>query len=232
MLPTHVAFIMDGNGRWAKAHGLERNAGHRAGTENIRAIIRHSKDLGIRYLTFYAFSSENFSRPPGEVGFLMKLIPEYFSKEIPELIQEGARIKIIGEIEKFSKPIQFVLRQAEKQTAHNDTIQLNFALAYGSRQELCQAFQQMAAAGLKEINEDTLSDYLYTKGIPDPDLIIRTSGEVRLSNFLLYQSAYSELYFTPLNWPDFDLNAYDEALQSYLNRSRRFGGLEDANQNH
>lgn len=232
MLPTHVAFIMDGNGRWAKARGLERNAGHRAGTENIRAIIRHSKDLGIRYLTFYAFSSENFSRPPGEVGFLMKLIPEYFGKEIQELIQEGARIKIIGDISQFSRPIQFVLRQAEKQTAHNDTIQLNFALAYGARQELSQAFNRMMQDGLRHIDEQTISDYLYTKDIPDPDLIIRTSGEVRLSNFLLYQSAYSELYFTPVYWPDFDLKAYDEALQSYVNRTRRFGGLEDANENH
>ena len=231
MLPTHVAFIMDGNGRWASERGLKRTDGHRAGTENIRGIIRHSKDLGIKYLTFYAFSAENFSRPAEEVGFLMKLIPEFFNREIVELTQEGARIRIIGDIRQFSRPIQLVLRQAEKQTRHNDTIILNFALAYGGRQEIVRAVNQLLATGKKQVTEQDISDALYTGGMPDPDLIIRTSGEQRVSNFLLYQSAYSEFYFTPVYWPDFSVSQFEIALADYRSRKRRFGGL-DADQNY
>lgn len=231
MLPTHVAFIMDGNGRWASERGLKRTDGHRAGTENIRGIIRHSKDLGIKYLTFYAFSAENFSRPAEEVGFLMKLIPEFFNREIVELTQEGARIQIIGDISQFSRPIQLVLRQAEKQTRHNDTIILNFALAYGGRQEIVRAVNQLLATGKKQVTEQDISDALYTGGMPDPDLIIRTSGEQRVSNFLLYQSAYSEFYFTPVYWPDFSVTQFEIALADYRSRKRRFGGL-DADQNY
>lgn len=231
MLPTHVAFIMDGNGRWAAERGLKRTDGHRAGTENIRGIIRHSKDLGIKYLTFYAFSAENFSRPAEEVGFLMKLIPEFFNREIVELTQEGARIQIIGDIRQFSRPIQLVLRQAEKQTRHNDTIILNFALAYGGRQEIVRAVNQLLATGKKQVTEQDISDALYTGGMPDPDLIIRTSGEQRVSNFLLYQSAYSEFYFTPVYWPDFSVSQFEIALADYRSRKRRFGGL-DADQNY
>lgn len=225
MLPKHVAFIMDGNGRWAAERGLERTAGHRAGTENIRGIIRHSKDLGIKYLTFYAFSAENFSRPAEEVGFLMKLIPEFFHREIRELSQEGARIQIIGDISQFSRPIQLVLSQAEKLTKHNDTIILNFALAYGGRQEIVRAVNQLLQSGKTEVTDQDISDALYTSGMPDPDLVIRTSGEQRVSNFLLYQSAYSEFYFTSIYWPDFSVTEFDNALADYQQRKRRFGGL-------
>ena len=231
MIPTHVAFIMDGNGRWASARGMKRNEGHQAGTENIRGIIRHSKNLGIKYLTFYAFSAENFSRPVEEVGFLMKLIPEFFNREIVELTQEGARIQIIGDISQFAKPIQMVLRQAEKLTRQNDTIILNFALAYGGRQEIVQAVNRLIESGKKQVTEQDFSDALYTGGMPDPDLIIRTSGEQRVSNFLLYQSAYSEFYFTPVYWPDFSVDEFDKALADYHSRKRRFGGL-DADENH
>ncbi|HHT21121.1 MAG TPA: isoprenyl transferase [Tissierellia bacterium] len=225
MLPKHVAFIMDGNGRWAAERGLERTAGHRAGTENIRGIIRHSKDLGIKYLTFYAFSAENFSRPAEEVGFLMKLIPEFFHREIRELTQEGARIQMIGDISQFSRPIQLVLSQAEKLTKHNDTIILNFALAYGGRQEIVRAVNQLLQSGKIEVTDQDISDALYTSGMPDPDLVIRTSGEQRVSNFLLYQSAYSEFYFTSIYWPDFSVTEFDNALADYQQRKRRFGGL-------
>lgn len=231
MLPEHVAFIMDGNGRWAASRGLARTAGHRAGTENIRAIIRHSKDLGIKYLTFYAFSAENFSRPAEEVGFLMKLIPEFFNKEIVELSKEGARIQMIGDIDQFSLPIQLVLRQAERLTKQNDTIILNFALAYGGRQEIVRAVNRLIQSGKKDITEQDISEALDTKGVPDPDLIIRTSGEQRISNFLLYQSAYSEYYFTDIFWPDFSVLEYDKALDSYQARKRRYGGL-NADENH
>lgn len=231
MLPTHVAFIMDGNGRWAAAQGLARTAGHRAGTENIRSIIRHSKDLGIRCLTFYAFSEENFSRPAEEVGFLMKLIPEFFQREIVELSSEGARIRLIGDIGQFSLPIQLVLRQAERLTKHNDTIILNFALAYGGRQEIVRAVNQLIQAGKQTVTEQDILEALDTKGLPDPDLIIRTSGEQRTSNFLLFQSAYSEYYFTPVYWPDFSVSEYDKALENYATRKRRFGGL-NADENH
>lgn len=231
MLPTHVAFIMDGNGRWAAARGLKRTEGHRAGTENIRGIIRHSKDLGIKYLTFYAFSAENFTRPAEEVGFLMRLIPEFFNREIVELTQEGARIQMVGDISQFSLPTQLVLRQAEKLTKHNDTIILNFALAYGGRQEIVHAVNQLIKSGKTKVNEQDISDALYTGGMPDPDLIIRTSGEQRISNFLLYQSAYSEYYFTPVFWPDFSVTEFDKALDDYRTRKRRFGGLH-ADENH
>lgn len=225
--PRHIAFIMDGNGRWAKKRGLERTAGHRAGTENIRSIIRHSKDLGIEAVTFYAFSSENFSRPEKEVGFLMKLIGEYFNSEIKELHKEGARITILGDLSQFSLPIQMILKSAMSLTKNNSDILVNIALGYGGRQEILRAVNLALKEGKKSITAEEFESYLYTAGMPDPDLIIRTSGEQRLSNYLIYQSSYSELYFTETLWPDFDIKCYDQAIEAYQHRNRRFGGLDD-----
>ena len=226
MLPQHVAFIMDGNGRWAKERGLQRSDGHRAGTETLRQIIRTSKDLGIKYLTFYAFSTENFKRPKTEVKFLMTLLQEFFNSEIQELYAEGARIHILGDTSLFSLPVRMVLDHAVKYTKDNASIHINLALGYGGRGEIIQAVNRLLDENVNKIDEETFSSYLYTAGMPDPDLVIRTSGEYRISNFLLYQLAYSELYFTPVYWPDFDTNHYKEALQDYATRARRFGGLD------
>ncbi|WP_459128760.1 polyprenyl diphosphate synthase [Guggenheimella bovis] len=232
MIPNHVAFIMDGNGRWATQKGLKRTDGHRAGTENIRSIIRHSKDLGIKHLTFYAFSTENFRRPLEEVQYLMELIKEYFLSEIDELFTEGARIHVIGELERFSFPIRKVLTNAMEKTKENDTIHIYLALAYGGRQEIVRAVNRLLESGSKSISEKEFEEMLYTKGVPDPDLVIRTSGEERISNFLLYQIAYSEFYFTDVLWPDFSVAEYDKALLEFSKRTRRFGGLQDAKTTH
>ena len=226
MLPQHVAFIMDGNGRWAKERGLERSEGHRAGTENIRQIIRTSRDLGIKCLTFYAFSTENFKRPESEVSFLMSLLQEFFKSEIQELYREGARIHILGDLSLFPLPVRFILEHAQKYTKDNDTIHINLALAYGGRAEIVWAVNKLLKEDVKEVDEDSFSSYLFTSGMPDPDLVIRTSGEYRISNFLLYQIAYSEFYFTPVYWPDFDQDHYRLALEDYEMRTRRFGGLD------
>ncbi len=225
MLPNHVGFIMDGNGRWATSRGLSRSDGHRAGTENIRHIIRTSKDLKIKYLTFYAFSTENFKRPVAEVSFLMNLLVEFFNKELPELKKEGARIHILGRTELFSAPIRMILDRAVKTTEENDDIHVCLALAYGGRGEIIDAVNRIIADGIKKVDEDIFTSYLYTAGIPDVDFVIRTSGEERISNFLLYQIAYSELYFTSAYWPDFNKEKYLLALDEYANRKRRFGGV-------
>lgn len=225
MLPNHVGFIMDGNGRWATSRGLSRSDGHRAGTENIRHIIRTSKDLKIKYLTFYAFSTENFKRPVAEVSFLMNLLVEFFNKELPELKKEGARIHILGRTELFSAPIRMILDRAVKTTEENDDIHVCLALAYGGRAEIIDAVNRIIADGIKKVDEDIFTSYLYTAGIPDVDFVIRTSGEERISNFLLYQIAYSELYFTSAYWPDFNKEKYLLALDEYANRKRRFGGV-------
>lgn len=225
-LPRHVAFIMDGNGRWAKKRGLKRTEGHRAGTENIRKIIRHSKDLGVEVVTFYAFSSENFSRPESEVSYLMRLIGEYFNSEIQELHREGAKITILGDLKSFSLPIQMILKSAMSLTKNNSDILVNIALGYGGRQEIIRAVNLAIKDNLEEVSPEQFVSYLYTAGMPDPDLIIRTSGEQRLSNYLIYQSAYAELYFTDTLWPDFDIDCYERALETYTKRERRYGGLQ------
>lgn len=225
MLPNHVGFIMDGNGRWATSRGLSRSDGHRAGTENIRHIIRTSKDLKIKYLTFYAFSTENFKRPVAEVSFLMNLLVEFFNKELPELKKEGARIHILGRTELFSAPIRMILDRAVKTTEENDDIHVCLALAYGGRAEIIDAVNRIIADGIKKVDEEVFNSYLYTAGLPDVDFVIRTSGEERISNFLLYQIAYSELYFTSAYWPDFNKEKYLLALDEYANRKRRFGGV-------
>ena len=230
-LPKHIAVIMDGNGRWAKAKKLSRSAGHRAGVDRLRGIIRVSSDLGITSLTLYAFSTENWKRPSDEVGTLMALLIEYFTKEIDELFSNNVRIRIIGAYEEFAPTVRNVIERAMKRTENNTGLNLNIALNYGSRAEILRAanlaMRQALAEGKSEITADMLEQNLYTAGQPDVDLVIRTSGEHRFSNFLLYQISYAEFVFPEEYWPDFSDEAYLEALRVYQSRSRRFGGLEE-----
>lgn len=230
LMPRHVAIIMDGNGRWAKQRHLPRSAGHRAGVDRLRDIIRMSSDLGIASLTLYAFSTENWKRPTDEVGTLMALLIEYFTKEIDELFANDVRIRIIGAYEDFAAPVRSVIERAMTRTEKNRGLNLNIALNYGSRAEILRAanlaFQQANAEGREEITAEQLEANLYTAGQPEVDLLIRTSGEMRISNFLLYQLSYAEFLFPPEYWPDFTEQSYLEALRTYQKRSRRFGGLE------
>ena len=229
-LPRHVAIIMDGNGRWAKQHKIQVALGHRKGVETLRAIIRESSDLGIESLTLYAFSTENWRRSPEEVSALMGLLLEYFTSEIDELDEKNVRIRILGDKDGMPEKQRVALYNAEERTKNNTGLNLNIAINYGSRAELARAARALAAKAVKgeikpeDIDEAALSNELYTKGQPDVDLLIRTSGEMRLSNFLLYQCAYAEFEFPPVLWPDFDLAAYHEALDAFRHRDRRFGG--------
>jgi undecaprenyl diphosphate synthase len=229
-LPKHVAVIMDGNGRWAKAKKLSRSAGHRAGVDRLRGIIRMSSDLGIVSLTLYAFSTENWKRPSDEVGTLMALLIEYFTKEIDELFANNVRIRIIGAYEEFAPTVRNVIERAMKRTENNTGLNLNIALNYGSRAEIVRAanlaMRQAITEGKSEITAGMLEQNLYTAGQPEVDLVIRTSGEHRFSNFLLYQISYAEFIFPEEYWPDFSDEAYLDALRVYQSRSRRFGGLE------
>ncbi len=230
-LPKHVAIIMDGNGRWAKARKLPRSAGHRAGTDRLRGIIRLSSDLGLDSLTLYAFSTENWKRPKDEVGTLMALLIEYFTNEIDELSENNVRIRIIGAYEELAAPVRLVIERAMKRTERNTGLILNIALNYGSRAEILRAanlaMRQAREEGTEEITAEMLERNLYTAGQPEVDLLIRTSGEQRLSNFLLYQISYAEFLFPEENWPDFSDEAYLNALRVYQKRSRRFGGVEE-----
>ncbi len=229
-LPRHVAIIMDGNGRWAKKHKMKVAMGHRQGTETLRSIIRESSDLGIEALSLYAFSTENWKREAQEVEALMGLILEFFSSEIDELDEKNVCIRILGDKEGLPEKQRRALYEAEERTAANTGLKLNIAINYGGRTEIVRATQQLAqkaAAGEirpEEITEEMMARELYTRDLPDVDLMIRTSGEMRLSNFLLYQCAYAEFMFPAVLWPDFDLDAYHEALQAFGNRERRFGG--------
>lgn len=229
-LPRHVAIIMDGNGRWAKQHKLQIALGHRRGVETLRAIIRESSDLGIEALSLYAFSTENWRRDPQEVEALMGLLLEFFTSEIDELDQNRVCIRILGDKDGMPERQRQALVQAEERTKENGGLKLNIAINYGGRAELARAARLLAEQAARgeiapeDINEETLSQALYTHGLPDVDLLIRTSGEMRLSNFLLYQCAYAEFEFPAVLWPDFDLNAYHEALDAFARRDRRFGG--------
>ena len=225
ILPKHVAIIMDGNGRWAKKRGLPRTFGHKAGTENVRKIVKYCSKKGIEYLTVYAFSTENFKRPQEEVSTLMKLLIEYFNKETDELRDNGVRLNVIGDTSCFSSAVQEAINNGVKKTNECNKLVFSIALAYGSRAEIVKAVKDIIASGIREINEETISQHLYTNDLPDPDLIIRTSGEERLSNFLLYQAAYSEFYFTDVLWPDFNEEEFDKAIAEYSKRNRRYGGL-------
>lgn len=231
-LPVHVAIIMDGNGRWAKKRMLPRVAGHRAGMGKVKTIIRMSSDIGIRYLTLYAFSTENWKRPKEEVGALMGLLIEYLQKELDEMHEKNVIFNTIGDITKLPKEVIAVLENAKEKTKNNTGMTLNIALNYGSRAEIAEAVRKIAGEvkdgglAVEDINMQTISDHLETAGQPDPDFMIRTSGEERLSNYLLYQLAYAEFYFTPVYWPDFDEREYENALVEYQGRQRRYGGLK------
>jgi len=229
-LPRHVAIIMDGNGRWAKKHRLSVARGHRQGTEALRGIIRHTDDLGIGCLSLYAFSTENWNRSEEEIAALMELMLDFFASEIDEIDAKNARVLILGDKGALPEKQRDTLLEAEDRTKKNTGLRLNIAINYGGRAELVRAARQIATEVRNgtlredEITEQTLSDHLYTRGQPDVDLLIRTSGEQRLSNFLLYQNAYAEFIFPAKLWPDFTVHDYDEALEAFAKRERRFGG--------
>jgi len=228
-LPQHVACIMDGNGRWAKQRGLPRIAGHRQGARILKDLVRCCQDWGIPTLTVYAFSTENWQRPLKEVEFLMRLFERLLRKELAEMHREGVRLQFLGDLSELPETLQAEMQHACKTTAHNQGVTFNVAVNYGSRLEItraCQAIAQQVQQGLlqpEDIDETAISQQLYTLDGPDPDLLIRTSGEQRLSNYLLWQLAYTELYFTDRLWPDFDRSAFHEALLAYQQRDRRFG---------
>lgn len=226
-LPQHVAVIMDGNGRWAKRRMLPRSAGHRAGVERVRTIIRMSSDIGIRCLTLYALSTENWKRPAEEISVLMSLLLEYIRKEIAELNEKNVRILTLGDLSRLPDEVRSEIEKAKHTTRGNTGLTVNMAINYGGRQEIAHAVKKALAAGKNadEVDEAYISSLLDTAGQPDPDLMIRTSGEARISNLLLYQLAYAELYFTDTLWPDFDEKEYAKALAAYASRSRRFGGV-------
>lgn len=228
-MPRHVAIIMDGNGRWALSRGLPRLAGHRAGTENLRRVIRASVEFGVEYLTIYAFSTENWGRPAAEVKGLMYIFEEVIDRELDELHQEGVQLRHIGRLEKLAPKLRKKVLAAIDLTKDNDRLILNIAFNYGGRDEIVYAMQNMLRDGISpdEVDIELVSQYLFTAGTPDPDLVIRTSGELRTSNFLIWQSAYAEWYITPTFWPDFDKEEYAKALETYTQRDRRFGGVSD-----
>jgi undecaprenyl diphosphate synthase len=229
-IPNHVAIIMDGNGRWAISRGLPRLAGHRAGTENLRRVIRATVEFDIKYLTIYAFSTENWGRPPEEVHGLMRILEDVIDKELAELNEEGVQLRHIGRLERLNPKIQAKVLKAIDLTKDNDRLVLNVAFNYGGRDEIVNAIQHMIEDGVSadEVNDQLVSTYLYTAGVPDPDLIIRTSGELRVSNFLIWQAAYSEWYITPTYWPDFNKEEYHHALEAFAQRDRRYGGVTEA----
>jgi len=221
--------IMDGNGRWAIQRGLPRLAGHRAGTENLRRVIRSTVEFGIPYLINYASSTENWGRPPEEVQGLMRILEDVIDKELNELHKEGVQLRHIGRLERLAPILQEKVLDAIEMTRENTRLTLNIAFNYGGRDEIVQAIQRIIKDGVpaEDVTDELVSQYLYTVGVPDPDLIIRTSGELRVSNFLIWQAAYSEWYITPIFWPDFDKEEYRRALETYAQRDRRFGGVSD-----
>ncbi|MEL6554348.1 MAG: isoprenyl transferase [Cyanobacteria bacterium J06621_11] len=231
-LPKHVAVIMDGNGRWANTRGLPRVAGHRQGAKTLKDLLRCCKDWGIGALTAYAFSTENWRRPTAEVDFLMVLFEKMLRKELKEMHKEGVRIRFIGDLSELSSSLQREVTRAMEETANNTAISFNVAINYGSRNEIVHACQQIAQKAENgeissaEVSEALISQHLYTAG-DDPDLLIRTSGEQRLSNFLLWQLAYTEMYFTNVFWPDFDRAEFHQALMTFQGRDRRFGNATD-----
>lgn len=228
-LPRHLAIIMDGNGRWAQERMLKRIIGHQRGVETVRTVVQESSALGIRYLTLFAFSSENWLRPKSEVRSLMALLKKYISRETPLLMKQQIRFNVIGDLDELPPDVREAVESTIQKTSSNEGMVLTLALSYGSRKEIVRAVKQIAAdiacgkAGASEVDEGFLSRYLYTSAIPDPDLLIRTSGEMRISNFLLWQIAYAELYFTDVNWPDFGKEEFYKALSNYQARERRYG---------
>jgi undecaprenyl diphosphate synthase len=233
-LPQHVAIIMDGNGRWAAERGVSRQAGHRAGTENIRRVIETFARLEVPILTLYAFSTENWTRPKREVSYLIRLIGHFIDRELQELHQNGVRLRHLGNLEPLSEQLRRRVEDAVELTKDNTGITVNVAFNYGGRQEIVDAVRRIVEDGVPadRIDEALVSSYLTTAGLPDPDLLIRTAGELRLSNFLLWQCAYTEYYATPAYWPDFGSEEIERALTAYSERQRRFGGRPEATRNH
>ncbi|HEU4351917.1 MAG TPA: polyprenyl diphosphate synthase [Burkholderiales bacterium] len=229
-LPRHVAIIMDGNGRWAQRRRLPRIAGHRRGADAVRATVRACAERGIDYLTLFAFSSENWRRPAEEVALLMKLFKSALENEVEQLHANGVRVKVIGDIRRFDPKIRELIERADKLTAQNRRLTLTIAANYGGRWDILQAMTRLlkeSPSPLERVDEELIMPYLAMSYAPEPDLFIRTGGEQRISNFLLWQLAYTELYFTDLLWPDFDAAALDEAIASYRRRERRFGRTSD-----
>ena len=226
-IPNHIAVIMDGNGRWAAARGMPRMVGHRAGTENLRRIITACVEFGVKYLTIYAFSTENWGRPQEEVDGLMNILAQVIDQELSELHQEGVQLRHIGRLERLEPSLRQKVEAAVEMTRDNQRLVLSVAWNYGGRDEIVCAIRDIIQAGVpaEAVTEETVSQHLFTAGIPDPDLIIRTSGEMRISNFLIWQAAYAEWYVTPTLWPDFDKEALRSALEDYSKRDRRFGRL-------
>lgn len=232
-IPEHIAIIMDGNGRWATKRALPRIAGHHEGMKTVRKITRYANDIGVKVLTLYAFSTENWSRPKKEVEFLMRLPEEFLSTYLPELIEKNVQVQIMGDFDSLPEHTQRAVKRAIDETSHNTGLILNFALNYGSRTEIVHAVKAITQAVQKgelaaeDITEQCINEHLMTKHLIEPDLLIRTSGEVRLSNFMLWQLAYTEFWFTDVLWPDFDEACLLEAIQVYQSRNRRYGGLEE-----
>ena len=233
-LPEHVAIIMDGNGRWAKKRALNRIRGHEEGAESVRTIVRASREIGIRWLTLYAFSEENWKRPKLEIEALMGLLKRFMVSELGEMLENGIRFRVMGRVRKLPGDVQRTLRETVEKTSRNQDMVLTLALSYGGRQELADAVAEIAqkiesgTLSSRDISEETISRHLYAAEMPDPDLLIRTGGEYRVSNFLLWQIAYTEIYTTPTQWPDFRREQYEKALEAYQKRERRFGGVGKA----
>jgi len=223
-IPKHIAIIMDGNGRWAKEKGLNRTSGHEEGAKTVRNITIHSSNLGVKYLTLYAFSTENWSRPKLEVEFLMKLLERYFKSELSVYLENNVQFKAIGDLSKFSQKLQNIIKETEKKTSTCTGMTQILALNYGSRNEITRAVKKLQDKEL-EITEENIGNSLDTAGIDDVDLLIRTSGEIRVSNYLLWQIAYAEMFFTNTYWPEFSTNEFDDIISDFNNRERRFGGI-------
>ncbi|MEW9667666.1 isoprenyl transferase [Ammoniphilus sp. 3BR4] len=230
-IPQHIAIIMDGNGRWAKKRGLPRVAGHRAGMKTVKEITRAADEIGVKALTLYAFSTENWKRPKDEVEYLMRLPQEYLLTELKELIEQNVQVRMLGNKEQLPEYTMDAVLQAQEKTQNNTGLILNFALNYGSRDEMLHAIRSIAnevktgKLDVTDINEQMMDQFLFTNGLPDPDLLIRTSGELRLSNFMLWQLAYSELCFSEVYWPDFNRDEFYKAIFEYQHRNRRYGGV-------
>ena len=228
-LPRHIAIIMDGNGRWANKRGLPRTAGHKVGAEVFRKIATYCQEIGIEYLTVYAFSTENWKRPAEEVSVIMGLLEKYLYESIEEMVQKGVRLKILGDTSVLPENIRSLIARTDEISRGIEGMQANVCVNYGGRDEIiraAKAYAQEYRDGQPELTEEMFSGYMYSAGIPDPDLVIRPSGEIRISNFLLWQCAYSEFYFTDVLWPDFDERELDKAIASYQHRDRRYGGVK------
>ncbi|MGC8805553.1 MAG: isoprenyl transferase [Candidatus Ratteibacteria bacterium] len=226
-IPVHVAIIMDGNGRWAQAKGLPRIAGHKEGISSVRKVVKVATDTGVKYLTLYSFSTENWKRPPGEVEFLFSLMETTLAKEMKELHDNNIRVRFIGRIRAVPEKLQKLIRNTEELTANNTGLNLTFAVNYGGRQEIIDAFKRFVNSNysIDKLDELSLREFLYCPELPDVDLVIRTAGEQRLSNFLIWQSIYAEFYFTDTLWPDFSEVDFKKAMDEFTRRKRRFGGL-------